>query len=169
MRWSELQRRPSGERDGTFRSELINASLNSGEPPIHVAQNNTGSIWRHCAKLGRCGGGLLREKPRRRAPADDRLSGSAGASSRPEQGLRFSRCSSISRARRFLSWRGFHGLGSISTSTTPADDTPSKPKPRKRQSLHTRGRAVCVLLHRLQAKPHHRQRFGLRLGARGQD
>ena len=37
------------------------------------------------------------------------------------------------------SWRGRHGFGSTSTSTDPVDDTPSKPKPRKRQSLCTRG------------------------------
>jgi len=35
--------------------------------------------------------------------------------------------------------RGFPGLGATSTSMAPADDIPSKPKPRRRQSLRTRG------------------------------
>ena len=42
---------PSGERLGAFWCELINAPLDAAEPPIHVAQNNTGSIWHRGAKL----------------------------------------------------------------------------------------------------------------------
>src|SRR5689334_17703381 len=43
---------PSSERDGAFGSELIKAALDSGKPAIPVAQENTGSIWHHRAKLG---------------------------------------------------------------------------------------------------------------------
>ena len=38
---------PSGECADAFRSEVVKAPLDSGEPPIHIAQKNIGSIRDH--------------------------------------------------------------------------------------------------------------------------